>query len=133
MGRKVTSVSIDESLHERLKEDKHVNASGLFNEFLREYYATGSVDGLEFQLRKTKRELEDARDRVERLEQEYQELKKLQEDRQQDTDPKLEKKVDVLGSIPDEKLTADNPAVINHAADLNMRPAELAETILERA
>jgi len=133
MSRKVTSVSIDEHLHERLKEDKHVNASGLFNEFLREYYATGSVDGLEFQLRKTKRELEDARDRVERLEREYQELKQLQENRQQESDPKLEEKVDVLSSIPDEKLTADNPAVVNHAADLNMRPNKLAQTVRERA
>lgn len=127
MSKTVTSVSLDQDLHERLQEDEHVNASGLFNSFLREYYSTKSVDGVDFRIREVDRRLDEATDRVDRLEEEKQRLKEQKEERQQMRGESLEDKLMLLDTIPNHKLDKDNPAVINHASDLCMPPRELAE------
>jgi len=127
MSKKVTSVSIDEELGRRLENDDHVNASGLFNQFLKEYYATGSVDGVDLRLRRLDRELQKARDKVERLEAEREELLERKEQQEEAQSEELEEALDVLQSIPNRKLGPDNPAVVNHANDLGLSPRELAE------
>ena len=127
MGNTVTSVSIDDDLHERLQEDERVNASGLFNSFLREYYSTGAADGVQFRIREVERRLDEATERVDRLEEEKQRLKEQKAERQQMRGESLEDKLMILDSIPNNQLDKDNPAVINHANDLCMPPRELAE------
>lgn len=127
MSKKVTSVSIDEALAKRLEHDEHVNASGLFNQFLKEYYSTGSADGLELRLQQVEREIDETKADLERLEDERDRLLEMKEQRDEDREPELEEALDVLASIPDEKLGPKNPAVMNHANSLGIAPQRLAE------
>lgn len=126
-GKSVTSVSVDEELHEQLRQDEHVNASGLFNKFLREYYSTGAVDGVNFRLRRVERELEKSRDRVKRLEEERDELRQLKEEKEAEKRENIGEVLDTLLTIDEEMLTSENPAVVTKAADLDISPEELAE------
>lgn len=127
MSKTVTSVSIDEAMAKRLEHDEHVNASGLFNQFLKEYYAAGSADGLDIRVQQLNREIDKKEDEIQRLEEERDRLLEMKEQRDEDRAPELDEALDVLGSIPDQKLGPKNPAVVNHANSLGMAPRKLAE------
>lgn len=129
MGKKVTSVSIDEELSKRLKHDEHVNASGLFNQFLKEYYSTGSADGLDFRLIQVEQEIEKKCDELERLKKERDRLREAKEQREEERDPELDQTVEQLRSIPEGKLGPKNPAVVQQAQNLGMSPQQLMNKI----
>jgi len=138
VGKEVTSVSVDPDLKKRLEDDPEVNVSGLFNQFLREYYGSGAADGLDARIRELDRQIEEKEreierlsDDVEQLRAERDDLQQRKEQREERQDPKVEEAVSTLASIGDGKLSPDNPAVVNHANDLNMTPDALCERVRE--
>lgn len=129
VAKKVTSVSIDEDLRQRLDESEHINASGLFNSFLREYFSTGSADGLDFHIRQVESELADARDKVKRLEAKREELLNQKQKRESEVQEELEARLDRLSSINRDMLGPENPAITKHANELGMQPTQLVEEV----
>lgn len=132
MGKTVTSVSLDEDIAEMVDDDPHVSRSSLVNQFLREYYSTGTASGLQFRLRRIERELEQAREKADKLEQERDQLEAKLEKRESEVTDGLDEKLDRLTSIPAEKLSEENPAIVKQAQKLNMPPSELYERVKER-
>jgi len=131
-----TSVSIDPDLKERLENDPSVNASGLFNQFLREYYERGQADGLEARIRDLTTEIEAKESELERLQEDLEQLREerddLQErleDRDEGADPQVQEAISTLASIGERKLTPDNPAVQTQAQKLGMKPGVLCEQV----
>lgn len=138
VGKEVTSVSVDSDLKKQLEDDPEVNVSGLFNQFLREYYDSGTADGLDARIRELDRRIEEKERKIERLEDDVErlrderdDLQERKEQREERQDPKVEEAVSTLASIDDGKLSPDNPAVRNHANDLNMAPDALCERVRE--
>jgi len=140
VGKEVTSVSVDSDLKKRLEDDPEVNVSGLFNQFLREYYDSGTTDGLDARIRELdrrieekEREIERLRDDLEQLRDERDDLQVRKEQREERQDPKVEEAVSKLadrdGPITD--LTPDNPAVRTKANKLNMSPEALCDRVRE--
>lgn len=127
MTKERTSVTVDEELKKRIDKDESLNVSGLFNQFLREYYSTGSVSGVDVRLELVEQELQDARDKVERLEAERDQLVNAKEVRQERERDKLEDCLNRLDGIAYDNLTADNPAVTTQAEKVGMSPSEFAK------
>lgn len=126
------SFSIDEEIRNYLREHDQINNSGLVNQFLREYLATGTVDGIQFRLDRIDSEIEETRSRLERLKEEREQLQKIKERREQEREADFDEIVDQLTTISYEKLDKDNPAIVAKANELNMTPRELAEVVIER-
>lgn len=132
MGKVSTSFSIDEDVLEYLQQNTQINNSGLVNRFLREYMATGTVDGIEFRLERIEAEIEETELRLERLKAERDELRTIKTRRDQEQDEELEEIMEFLTSISHEKLGKENAAIVENASKLNMTPRQLVEKVRDR-
>jgi TolA-binding protein len=141
VGKERTSVTIDPDLKERLEAEPGVNASGLFNQMLRQYFNAGSVDGLterirdlEDRIEAKERERERLTEELETLREEREELLERKQERDQGANSELQKTVEELAEIATRKPEfwgPDNPALKNHAQDLGIPPSELYENVEE--
>lgn len=130
MGKKRTSVSVDEDVYRYLQRDD-VNASGLVNQLVRNYMI-GPDDGLmmlrlrEEQLRSEREELQD------RLENRSQELQRIEERIGAVTADREEILNDAEDTFTPSMLDPENPAVEIWADRLGVTPEEFIERMEER-
>lgn len=124
--KRVTSVSIDETLHNRVQQDDTLNLSGLVNRVVREYYEGGYTSGLDLKIQNVENRLEEARAEEQKLEQRLEELKERRERR--DNTP-LREALDILETLPSSNIQPSNPAIENQARKLGLRPRELCEEL----
>jgi len=129
-AKDVTSISVNKEILDRAQSSEHINLSGLCNDLLDEYFASGST---------TKARLEAKRDRLleqrEHLEAELahveDELDAVEDQLEEHRDraEKLEQTLEDLADRLPEDLDATNPAVQNWARKLELTPTELTEEI----
>ena len=131
MGKKRISVTVDEDIRDYLQQNDQINNSGLINRFLREYLATGTVDGIQFRLDRLESEIEETRTQLERLKEEREQLRRIKEAREKEQEEEFEEVVNQLTTISYDKLDKDNPAIVAKANELNMTPRELVEHVRE--
>lgn len=107
------------------------NASAVVNDLVEQYARTGDrgAAGLKLQRKHKLNKLEEARERVDRLESEVEELTALIEEREDAEGAKWEDARETLGGIDDEKLTVENDAVNLWAEKLGVTPAQLIEEV----
>lgn len=121
MGKSRRSFSLDEDLHDLMKDREDVNWSGVVEQFLREFVASGqgTEAALSVRAEQVRAELSDARAEVDRLERELERLEAA-------LDEKRETRRDVFESFAALDATTDytpaNDAVKTHAAKLGMAP-----------
>lgn len=130
VSKAVTSVSVDKDLFERLKNDEHINVSGLFNDFVREYYANGSVSGLEKRIERINAEIETKEAELKQLRKERDRYKERLEIKEEGKSDSIEDAIQDLDMSP-EYCTKDNPAIQKRAREIGVRPEKLAERLLE--
>jgi len=125
-----TSITIDKDVYEYLSQSE-VNQSGLINELVKEYKDNQNrqVAALELRYNHLIDEGEDLQDRAEDKFEKAAEVKELLEEAKGKDSKQLQEAIDALGSIPEEKLEPDNPAVQNWAAKLNMDEGSLIEKV----
>ena len=107
------------------------NVSAVVTDLVEQYAKTGDRGsaGLELQREHKLNELEEAKDTVERLETEIEELTMLIEERKSQESSEWEEAKDALSGIDERRLTTDNPAVQNWSEKLGVAPTELIERI----
>lgn len=125
MAKKKTSISVDKEIHERLQNDPHINVSGLVNDLLKEYYATGVANGLDLRKQRVRDDLERARQKVSQLEEQMEKLRQNEEYRKQKREENIEQALDKLRDIPGYRLTVDNPAIVTQANKHGLKPEKL--------
>jgi len=128
--KKTTSISLDADLKQRAQSNAHINLSGLCNDLLEEYFASGSS---------SKARLEAKRDRLlqqrEHLETELAHLNEEIETVEaqlaecEERDRHRDKKVEELAEQLPDDVDAENPAVQNWATKLDLTPAQLTDEI----
>lgn len=123
MPKKRTSVSMTEATYEALQKRDDINVSGLFEQFVTEFLASGQSTEAALAVRKEQLEadLDEAKGEVRRIEDELERVEaelKERRDRRRDTFEAFHD----LGVRHD--LTTDNPAVKNHAERCGMSPGE---------
>lgn len=136
-NKKVTSVSLDQEVYGEVTSRASVNLSGLVNDLLGEYFASG--DATLAQLKAQRDRLQERRESLEG------ELAEVEEDLERVTDQleaqrervaEREEKIDELAesiAVGDHaEVDAENPAVQTQARKLSMTPEELADAIQDR-
>lgn len=124
------TVSIDEENDEFLSQQD--NGSAVVNDLVTQYRKDGEGRDLAaLKLRHDQKvsELESAREDVERLESDVREIRAMIEEYESATEGTLEDARDALASVPDDKLTVENPAVKHWAGETDMSPAALLKEI----
>lgn len=136
MSKKRKSVSLDESVANEIDRRSHLNFSALVNDLVQEYLAGGKTGSLresvlEVRLERIERQIEEKQEQIEHLreERDYLEDMLAQEDTQSDS--LIEEIPDGVLHISDDKLNAENEAIITQAQKMNRTPAELVEAIEE--
>jgi hypothetical protein len=128
----VKSVSIDEDAAEFLSEQD--NASALVEDLVNQYRQHGmgrEMAALKLRRKQKARELEKARENVERLQADLAEIDALIEDAQNAQDGTLEEAIDAVETIETEDLTRDNPAVDHWAEQTGMTPTAFIDAVKE--
>jgi uncharacterized protein YlxW (UPF0749 family) len=139
MAKKRKTVSIDEDVHNQLSSQEHINASSIVNELLRQYLFQGeSQDAalhmrkkdLEKQIEETRQEITHLESKVERLQDEKEQVKQMIQDRRREGIKEIEKFADIIqqGDFAGE-IEPDNPAVQNYAQDANMTPTRFVQEV----
>ena len=107
------------------------NASAVVNDLVEQYARTGDrgAAGLKLRRKHKLNELEEARERVARLESEVDELTALIDERENTEAAEWDTARDILGKIDDEKLTPENEAVQTWSEKLGVTPTELIEEV----
>lgn len=107
------------------------NASAVVNDLVEQYARTGDrgAAGLKLRRKHKLNELEEARERVSRLESEVKELTALIEEREDTEAAEWDTAREVLGRIDDADLTPENDAVKTWAEKLGVTPTELIEEV----
>lgn len=125
-----TSITVDKDVYEYLSQSE-VNQSGLINELVKEYKDNQNrqVAALELRYNHLIDEGEDLQDRAEAKFEKAAEVKELLEDAKDKEPEQLQEAIDALGSISEEQLEPDNPAVQNWAAKLNMDEDTLLDKV----
>jgi len=128
--KKTASISLDADLKQRAQSNAHINLSGLCNDLLEEYFASGSS---------SKARLEAKRDRLlqqrEHLETELAHLNEEIETVEaqlaecEERDRHRDKKVEELAEQLPDGVDAENPAVQNWATKLDPTPAQPTDEI----
>jgi len=134
MGKKRKSISIDESLARKIDQRHEINFSSLVNDLVKHYFAGDATShqtktALEVQLQHVQDEIEQKEERLRQLRKREEELKQLIEEHEDQQDPLVEKALEVLQDLPDDKLHAENDAVINWASKIEISPAKLVELV----
>lgn len=137
-GRKeITSVSLDSEIYTEVKSRESVNFSGLVNDLLAGYFASGDTtlaqlkaqrDRLQKQRENLEGELAEVEEELERVHGQIE----AQRERIADREEKIDDLAETIARGGDAEVDAENPAVQNHARKLSMEPRELAEAIHER-
>lgn len=107
------------------------NASAVVNDLVEQYARTGDrgAAGLKLRRKHKLNELEEARERVARLESEIEELTTLIDEREQSEASEWDAAREALSGIDDAMLTAENPAVQNWCEKLGVTPTELIDEV----
>ncbi|UBF23293.1 hypothetical protein M1M40_gp15 [Halorubrum tailed virus 29] len=107
------------------------NASAVVNDLVEQYARTGDrgAAGLKLRRKHKLNELEEARERVARLESEVDELTALIDEREASEASEWDEAREALGALDDARLTAENPAVQNWSETLGVTPSELIEEV----
>lgn len=107
------------------------NASAVVNDLVEQYARTGDrgAAGLKLRRKHKLNELEEARERVSRLESEVEELTALIEKREDTEAAEWDTAREVLGRIDADDLTPENDAVETWAEKLGVTPTELIEEV----
>jgi predicted nucleic acid-binding Zn-ribbon protein len=134
MSKKRKSVTIDESLARQIDQRNEINFSSLVNDLVEHYFAGDATahktkTALKVQLQHVQDEIEQKEERLRQLRKREEELEQLIEEHEDQQDPLVEEALEVLQDLPDDKLHAENDAVINWASKIGISPAKLVELV----
>lgn len=107
---------------------RHDNASALVDDLVEQYRNGADRDtvALQLQMNQKRREKELAKDRVDRLDNDIQELKELADEFSTEESAEIREAANALANTPDD---TENPAVQNWAQKLSMTPEKLLTAI----
>jgi hypothetical protein len=134
--KKSTSVSIDESLLQEVRDRRGLNLSGLVNEFLQDYLAFGDAAEahLEARLSHLQQREDQLEDELDSVREEIDYVEARLEDIGTDDDDSVDEQIDaMLHDFPSgEHLRVENPAILTWARKLEVEPSWLVEEIEDR-
>jgi len=108
------------------------NASAVVNDLVEQFRKNGKgreMAALQLRLNQKLRELENARENVDRLETDVEEIKTLMEEAQNANSDALEEAKEALNRIDEEDLDRENPAVEHWAEKTGMTPTQLLKEV----
>lgn len=127
MTKRRRSVSLEPDVHDYLSREE-VNASALVNELVRRHMDGGMEDAAVLRLRK--QQVESEVDHLKaRTENKVEELEKLESKLESCTNQQQQKLEEVRAILDDVPADPTNPAVQNHAENLDMTPEELLDAL----
>lgn len=123
---KPKSIRFDRDNYEYLSN--HDNASALVRDLVKQYRTEGEPERAALKLRRKQKaaELDEARKKVNRLENDLAEIDALIEDMEAKDDIDIDEAADALENVP---LERDNPAVENWAQKLGLTPTQLIDRL----
>ena len=121
MSKKPRSFTVDEELHELLKQREDLNASAAVNTFLREYLSSGrgTEAALEVRLQQLNNEIAELRQELDGRKQERDRVRNKLNERESDLNKELAKAIEKwnAGELPESALEPDNPAIVTWASN----------------
>jgi len=127
VSKQPRSFSIDEDVAEVLSERDDINASGVVNQFLREFISNGrgKEAALEVRVSQLDEEIADLETDLERKRRERERLEEQLESRRSNLYDVLERVESMIerGDFPRENVSPDNAAIQNYANDAGV-PAD---------
>jgi len=134
MSKKRKSVTIDESLYDKIDQRSEINFSSLVNDLVKHYFAGNATAhktkaALEVQLQHKQDEVEQKEEQLQRLREQVEELEQLIEEHEDQQDPLVEEALEVLQDLPADKLHSENDAIVNWASKIGISPAKLVELL----
>lgn len=129
MTDKPKSIRFDKDNYQFLSN--HDNASALVRDLVEQYRREGKPERAALKLRRKQKaaELEEAREKVERLESDLSEIDAMIENMNAAEETDIKEAAEALEGV---ELNRDNPAVENWAQKLNITPTELINSIKGR-
>lgn len=128
MGKKPRSFTVDEEIAEELSARSDLNASGIVNEFLREYLDTSADNQAEAMVRQIKREIREIDSDIEDLEaKRSKKIEQLQEWKERRDDIHNEQKEKALEKVRNCPPDKDIASVQVAAEMLGKTPEEMVE------
>jgi len=126
--KKRKSITFDPDNYDFLSS--HDNASALVRDLVEQYRTDGNREKAALKLRQEqkRREIEQARKEVDRLENDLKEITELIQEVEDNEADQWDEAVDALSNAPKEP---DNPAIENWASKLGMTPTRLIEKLAE--
>jgi len=127
---KPKSIRFDKENYEYLSN--HDNASALIRDLVEKYRTDGNREKAALKLRREQkaRELDSAREEVQRLESDLSQIDALIDDLNEAEDgSNIDKAAESLENVP---LDRDNPAIKNWAGKLGLTPTELIDELKKR-
>lgn len=142
MTKKRKTVSVDKDVHNELTSRQHLNASSIVNELLRQYLFQGESQDAALHMRKkdlereienTRQEMSHLESKLERLQDEKEEVKDMLRSRRREGEEEIQTFADKVaaGEFMGE-LEPDNPAIQTHAQKANMTPERFIKEVEER-
>jgi HAMP domain-containing protein len=132
MSKKPKSFTVDEDIAEELSERDNLNASAVVNNYLREFLDATDRTESEVIISEINRQISEVEDEIETLEKKRDRLVDRKERiKSRDEERKQSERDDIISSGSDIPASPEHPWVIDHAAEINMTPIELAQAIAD--
>jgi len=141
MGKKRKTFSLDEDVQQELSNRDHLNASSLANEFFRQYLFQGESQDAALHMRKndldrqietTRQEIGHLESKLERLQDEKEEVKDMIRQRRRKGHEKIDEAVEKIRDSPNFELEPDNPAIQQWAENANMTPERFIDEVEDK-
>ncbi len=141
MGKKRKTFSLDEDVQQELTNRDHLNASSLANEFFRQYLFQGESQDAALHMRKndidrqienTRQEISHLESKLERLQDEREQVKDMIRERRREGYEEIEDAVETIQESPNFSLSVDNPAIQQWAQKANMTPERFVSEVEDR-
>jgi septal ring factor EnvC (AmiA/AmiB activator) len=141
MGKKRKTFSLDEDVETELSNRDHLNASSLANEFFRQYLFQGESQDAALHMRKndidrqienTRQEISHLESKLERLQDEKEQVKDMIRQRRQSGLEQIDEAVETVKNSPNFTIEPDNPAIQQWAQDANMTPERFISELEDR-
>lgn len=134
MSKKRKSISIDQSLAEKIDQRPDLNLSGLVNEFVKLYLAGDvtthkSKTSLEVKLRHVREDIEQTKNQLDQLIEREERIEQRIEEYEDKQDPAIENAIEALQNTPDDEIHTENAAVKNWATNAGISTDKLVELV----
>lgn len=130
VSKKVTSVTLDEEIADHFSDDPSKNLSGTVNMLLEQYLSGngGELAMLELRQQQLESEVEELSGRLDTKREELEQVtRRIREIETNQTDEAVDAATELLDKFDGEVPAADNPAVENHASNVEMDPTAFVE------